>query len=294
MLQHLRYQPMSTSMPTTNQSNYQNMATMSQSHPNYQPPDQILMPQVSHQVTVSHGVITTAPLQRNIVEPTQTKHSLDLIHFTNTSKGTVAVQSVPRIGENHDRIRGVKFDYNSTPIQKVETIKTHHQHITYQNVRPHEHFPVTAASFNTNVSSDSSSSMNTPSVRSTTTPTTTPTTSSDTSTCESAEPSLPGSPDNNTERNATVITGNITQNPTEEETNEQENSLDTSMGVLSLNESSTATNTSLNVSLPPAESPKLNASAAGNTSQNLEEVKESTSNNEPSRLELPSSSKGMH
>lgn len=268
---------MSTSMPTTAQSNYQNMGTMSQSHPNYQPVDQPILAPVSQQIT-SH-VITTAPLQRNILEPTQTKHSLDLIHFSNMGKGAVqSLQSVPRIGESYDRIRGVKFDYNST-VHKVET--------TYQNVRTHEHFPVTTVSFNTNLSSDSSSSMNTPSVGSTTTPNT----SSDTSTCESAEPSLPSSPDNNTERNATVIIGNTAQTNPEEE-NDQEPTLDTSMGVLSLNESSTATNTSLNVSLPPAESPKLNATVASNTSQNQEEVQESTGNNEPSRLELPSSSKG--
>lgn len=203
----------------------------------------------------------------------------------------MGIQSVSRIGENYDRLRTVKYDsYNSTPVHKVET--------TYQNVRTHEHFPVSIANFNTsNVSSDSSSSMNTPSVG--VSSTTTPNTSSNTSTCESAEPSLPSSPDNNTERNATVIACNTTQNqnlinqsPPEEETNNDE-SLNTSMGVLSLNESSTATNTSLNVSLPPSESPKLNASGASNASQNQEENPEGATNNESSRLDAPSSSKNV-
>lgn len=188
----------------------------------------------------------------------------------------MGLQSMSRIAENYDRIRGVKLDYTSTPVHKVET--------TYQNVRTHEHFPVSAANFNNTVSSDSSSSMNTPSVGSTTTPNT----SSNTSTCESAEPSLPSSPDNNTERNATVVTGNSTQNPEENQENNEETSLNTSMGVLSLNESSTATNTSLNVSLPPAESPKLNTS---NSTPNQEESNENASNSEVPRLDVPSSSK---
>lgn len=295
-----RYQPMSMSTPSTVQSNYQNMAAMSQSHPNYHPAQtqpQILLPQpINQHVTVSHGgLVTTTAVPRNIMEP-QTKHSLDLIQFTNMhNKGhqTMGIQNVSRIGENYDRLRTVKYDsYNSTPVHKVET--------TYQNVRTHEHFPVSGANFNTsNVSSDSSSSMNTPSVG--VSSTTTPNTSSNTSTCESAEPSLPSSPDNNTERNATVIASNTTQNPsqnqinqsqTEEETNNDE-SLNTSMGVLSLNESSTATNTSLNVSLPPSESPKLNASSGSNTCQNQEENQEAASNNDSNRLDAPSSSKNL-
>lgn len=238
-------------MPTT-QSNYQNMATMSQSHPNYQPGPPVVVPQPN--------------ITRNIVE-TNTKHSLDLIHFNSQGKGTI-VQSVPRIGENYDRLRGVKFEY-SAPVHKIES--------TYQNVRTHEHFPVTVANFNANnASSDSSSSMNTASVS-----TTTPNTSSNTSTCESAEPSLPSSPDNNTDRNTTVIAGNTSQNAEEENTNEQDSSLNASMGVLSLNESSTATNTSLNVSLPPADSPKQNVSTS------------ETENQEPTnetRVDVPSSS----
>lgn len=205
----------------------------------------------------------------------------------------MGIQSVSRIGENYDRLRTVKYDsYNSTPVHKVET--------TYQNVRTHEHFPVSVANFNTsNVSSDSSSnSVNTPGSVGVSS-TTTPNTSSNTSTCESAEPSLPSSPDNNTERNATIIASNTTQNqnqinqnPPEEETNNDE-SLNTSMGVLSLNESSTATNTSLNVSLPPSESPKLNATGASNASQTQEENQEGASNNEPTRLDAPSSSKNV-
>ncbi|XP_073954703.1 SH3 domain containing ring finger posh isoform X2 [Choristoneura fumiferana] len=281
-----RYQPMSMSTPTTGQGNYQNMATMSQSHPNYHathmiPQPQIMVPQPAPHVISHGGVVTASP--RNIIEPAQTKHSLDLIHFTNmhnksSHQGTMGIQSVSRIGENYDRLRAVKYDsYNSTPVHKNET--------TYQNVRTHEHFPVSVANFNANnVSSDSSSSVNTASVVSSTT---TPNTSSDTSTCESAEPSLPSSPDNNTERNATVVASNTTQqNATEEETNENpDSSLNASMGVLSLNESSTATNTSLNVSLPPAESPKLNASA--NSTQNHNDIEATSSE----RLDAPSSSK---
>lgn len=290
---------MSMSTPTTGQGNYQNMATMSQSHPNYhqaQPmlaqQSQILVPVNQHAniTAISHGgLVTTTAVPRNIMEPTQTKHSLDLIQFTNmhnkSHQGTMGIQSVSRINENYDRLRTVKYDsYNSTPVHKVET--------TYQNVRTHEHFPVSVANFNTNnVSSDSSSSMNTPSVG-VSPSTTTPNTSSNTSTCESAEPSLPSSPDNNTERNATVIACNTTQNQPEEETNNEE-SLNTSMGVLSLNESSTATNTSLNVSLPPSESPKLNASGASTASQNQSETQEVACNSESSRLDAPSSSKNV-
>lgn len=242
--------PLST---TTGQANYQNLATMSQSHTNYhanhaqtiaQP--QILIPQPAQHVTVNQVVARNGPL----MEPT-TKH-LDLIHFTNVhNKGhqTMGIQSVSRITENYDRLRGTKFDnYNSTPVQKVET--------TYQNVR--------AVNF-TNNSSDSSSSVNTPSGNAGSS-TTTPNTSSNTSTCESAEPSLPSSPDNvNTERSANVST--------QEEENQE--SLNAS-GALSLNESSTATNTSLNVSLPPTESPK---------NQNQNDTQENTE-----LLEAPSSS----
>ncbi|KAH9635603.1 hypothetical protein HF086_012272 [Spodoptera exigua] len=297
-----RYQQMSLSTPGAVQGTYQNLPAMSQSQPNYAAAQtlmpqhsQILLPQPlnQHVTAISHGgLVTTTALPRNIMEPTQTKHSLDLIQFTNmhnkSHQGTMGIQSVSRIGENYDRLRTVKYDsYNSTPVHKVDN--------TYQNVRTHEHFPVSVANFNTsNVSSDSSSSMNTPSFG--VSSTTTPNTSSDTSTCESAEPSLPSSPDNNTERNATVIAGNTAQiqnqnqNQPEEETNNDE-SLNTSMGVLSLNESSTATNTSLNVSLPPSESPKLNASATSNASQTQEDNHEGAINNDSSRLDVPSSSK---
>ncbi|XP_022823426.1 uncharacterized protein LOC111354296 isoform X3 [Spodoptera litura] len=273
-----RYPAMSLSAPGAGHAAYQNVGAMSQSQPSYHA--QGLLPQ------------PLAPHARNIVEPAHTKHSLDLIQFTNvhnkSHQGTMGIQSVSRIGENYDRLRTVKYDsYNSTPVHKVDN--------TYQNVRTHEHFPVSVANFNTsNVSSDSSSSMNTPSFG--VSSTTTPNTSSDTSTCESAEPSLPSSPDNNTERNATVIAGNTAQiqnqnqNIPEEETNNDE-SLNTSMGVLSLNESSTATNTSLNVSLPPSESPKLNASGTSNASQTQEDNQESALNNDSSRLDVPSSSK---
>ncbi|XP_050552026.1 E3 ubiquitin-protein ligase SH3RF3 isoform X2 [Spodoptera frugiperda] len=277
-----RYQAMSLSTPAAVHSAYQNVPAMSQSQPSYLPHS----PHSQHSQPLTHHVA------RNIVEPAHTKHSLDLIQFTNvhnkSHQGTMGIQSVSRIGENYDRLRTVKYDsYNSTPVHKVDN--------TYQNVRTHEHFPVAVANFNTsNLSSDSSSSMNTPSFG--VSSTTTPNTSSDTSTCESAEPSLPSSPDNNTERNATVIAGNTAQiqnqnqNLPEEETNNDE-SLNTSMGVLSLNESSTATNTSLNVSLPPSESPKLNASGTSNASQTQEDNQEGAINNESSRLDVPSSSK---
>ncbi|XP_045778195.1 E3 ubiquitin-protein ligase SH3RF1 isoform X2 [Maniola jurtina] len=299
-----RYQPMSISTPNASQANYQNIATMSQSHPNpnYHPahptttqPTQILIPQPvnQHISTITHsGLVTTTAVPRNIMEPS-TKHSLDLIHFTNMHNkthqlSTMGVQSVSRIGENYDRLRTAKFDnYNSTPVHKLET--------TYQNVRTHEHFPVTSVSF-TNNSSDSSSSVNTPSAG-VISSTTTPNTSSNTSTCESAEPSLPSSPDN-ADRTNVLPTNNaqnaqITQS-TETDTQEaQDTSLNTSLGVLNLNESSTATNTSLNVSLPPSESPKLNASGGSNSSPNQVENQETSTNSEPSRLEVPTSSKNV-
>ncbi|XP_049878265.1 E3 ubiquitin-protein ligase SH3RF1 [Pectinophora gossypiella] len=271
-----RYQQMSMSTPAAGQGNYQNIATMSQSHPNYhahiatQP--QVLIPSVNQHVSL----VTTTAVPRNIMEPTQTKHSLDLIHFTNMhnkASGTMGLQSVSRIGENYDRLRTAKFDSYTTSVQKVET--------TYQNVRS-EHFPVSVANFNANnVSSDSSSSMNTPSNGGGST--NTPNTSSNTSTCESNEPSLPSSPDNNTERNPTVVSAHVEEEASVENLDA---SLNTSMGVLSLNESSTATNTSLNVSLPPAESPKLNAS---NNSTQSQENQESTEQ----RLDVPSSSKNV-
>ncbi|RVE46318.1 hypothetical protein evm_009037 [Chilo suppressalis] len=251
-----RYQPtnMSISTPNTGHNNYHhNTTTMSQSQP--QPTC----------VPVARAILTSEP---------HTK--LDLIHLTAVHKAHVGLQSL-RIADNYDR-RAPKYEYNP----KVET--------TYQNVRTHEHFPVSVANFNSTVSSDSSSSMNTPVGVSSTT---TPNTSSNTSTCESAEPSLPSSPDNNTDRNSTVVQQNTNQNgDAEAETNERESSLNTSMGVLSLNESSTATNTSLNVSLPPAESPKLNASNATVSSQNHSETEQGASNNEP-RLDAPSSSKNV-
>ncbi|KPJ17464.1 Putative E3 ubiquitin-protein ligase SH3RF1 [Papilio machaon] len=276
-----RYQPVSLSAPPPAHSNYQNMAPMTPITPtphNYPPhahsmltqQQQILVPQ-----TVSHGPLVTN-MSRNIVEPAQTKLSLDFInHFVNVHNNkTVGIQNVSRIND-YERMRVGKFENYS---QKSDT--------TYQNVRSHEHFPISVANFNTNnVSSDSSSSMNTPSVG--VSSTTTPNTSSNTSTCESAEPSLPSSPDNNTERNSTLNVSNTVQNPTPDVTNDNETdtSINTSMGVLSLNESSTATNTSLNVSLPPTESPKNIA----NTSQTQNESLE----NDTSRLDVPSSSKNV-
>ncbi|XP_028028347.1 E3 ubiquitin-protein ligase SH3RF1 isoform X2 [Bombyx mandarina] len=239
-----RYQPMSVSTPATSQGNYQNMATMTQSHPNYPTAMLVQQPQT---LGPHAGLLSTPP--RNILEQ-QSKHAIDLIHFSNKGHGVLGLQSVSRIGEvNYDRTR-VKFDYSSTPADS-----------TYQNVRP----PVS-----NNPSSDSSSSMNTPSVG--VSSNTTPNTSSDTSTCESNEPSLPSSPDNNTDRTAAV-------NGPDPDPDRREPSLNTSMGILSLNESSTATNTSLNVSLPPSESPKPNAS--NEEAQETEEV----------RLDAPSSSK---
>ncbi|CAG9571646.1 unnamed protein product [Danaus chrysippus] len=270
-----RYQQMTMSTPTSaGQGNYQNIATMSQSHPNYHQAmaqQSILVPQQVNQVA-NIGLISTVP--RNIME--QTKNPIDMInHFINMSKPhqTIQVQSVPRIGENYDRLRATKFDNYANP--KTE--------MTYQNVR-NEQFPVT--SFN-NVSSDSSSSV-TPSGNIGGSSTNTPNTSSNTSTCESAEPSLPSSPDNNTERNSTVTPSNNVQN----ETQENQDSLNASIGVLSLNESSTATNTSLNVSLP-SEGPQSTACNGSNSLPNQVESQEAASNNEPSRLEVPSSSKNV-
>ncbi|XP_045504584.1 E3 ubiquitin-protein ligase SH3RF1 isoform X1 [Colias croceus] len=254
-----RYQQMSISTPSSAQGNYQNMATMSQSQPTFHA-NAPLLAQPS-QILAPTNWVDTQHVQRNIMERPQTKNLLDIIDFTNAHKA-IGVQSVSRIGENYDRVRS-KFDNYSTKLDS-----------TYQNVRAHEHFPITTG-FNSNISSDSSSSMNTPGS------TTTPNTSSNTSTCESAEPSLPSSPDNNTERNTTVIA--------QEETQENQD-VNTSMGVLSLNESSTATNTSLNVSLP-SESPKLNASTASSASQNQVECQESASNNEPTSL--PCTSKNI-
>ncbi|XP_013171667.1 PREDICTED: E3 ubiquitin-protein ligase SH3RF1-like isoform X1 [Papilio xuthus] len=274
-----RYQPVSLSAPPSAHGNYQNMAPMTPMTPNphnYPPhahsmltqQQQILVPQ-----TVSHGPLVTN-MSRNIVEPTQTKLSLEFInHFVNVHNNkSVGIQNVSRIND-YERMRVGKFESYT---QKADN--------TYQNVRTHEHFPISVANFNANnVSSDSSSSMNTPSVG--VSSTTTPNTSSNTSTCESAEPSLPSSPDNNTERNATVNVQNTVQNPTPELTNDNEDtSINTSMGVLSLNESSTATNTSLNVSLPPTESPKMTASTSQSQNESLE-------NNDTSRLDVPSSSK---
>ncbi|CAK1589246.1 unnamed protein product [Parnassius mnemosyne] len=255
------------------------------------PLQQPLLPQPAAQLSMSHGLLTTSAVPRTITEPTHNKHSLDLIHFISMHnkghQGTMGIQSVSRITEGYDRLRGAKFENYSTPTHKLET--------TYQNVRTHEHFPVSVANFNANnLSSDSSSSMNTPSVG--VSSTTTPDTSSSTSTSESAEPSMPSSPDNNTEQNATVCTANTAQNPTTEMNNEDqdaETSLNTSIGVLSLNESSTATNTSLNVTLPPSESSKLNASAISNSSQNQSDTQEGVSNNDTSRLDVPSSSKNV-
>ncbi|XP_068623029.1 E3 ubiquitin-protein ligase SH3RF1 [Battus philenor] len=262
-----RYQQMSLSAPPTAQGNYQNMAPIAQPHQNYHP---------THTQAMQSQLLIPQPVSQQIS------------HFINMHKGmqhqTMGIQSVSRFIEDFHRLGGAKFENYST--HKVDT--------TYQNVRAHDHFPISVANFNANnASSDSSSSMNTPSVG--VSSTTTPNTSSNTSTCESAEPSLPSSPDNNTERNTTVTAPNTAQNPTTDSNNdnEGETSLNTSMGVLSLNESSTATNTSLNVSLPPSESPKLNASATSNCSQNQNENTESVSNNDTSRLDVPSSSKNV-
>ncbi|XP_037976198.2 E3 ubiquitin-protein ligase SH3RF3 isoform X2 [Plutella xylostella] len=263
-----RYQPMSLSTPSS-QATYQNVAAMSQSHPTFQQPmlaptSQILLPtQISH---LGHGLVTTTAVPRNIMEPNNTKH-LELIHMTNMHNKshltTMGLQSVSRINDGFDRLRTVKYDsYNSTPVHhKTET--------TYQNVR----VPVSVATFNTNNSSDSSSSANTPSVG--VSSTTTPNTSSNTSSCESAEPSVPSSPDN-AERNATT-TPNTSQNTTQDESTETAD-VNQSMGVLSLNESSTATNTSLNVSLP-AESANESAESASK---------------EPTSLNVPSTSKNQN
>lgn len=270
---------MSMSTPTTQQVNYQNVAAMSLSHPNFhqQTQAQILIPQSVHQhaIAISQGgLLTTTAVPRTIMEPTHNK-SLDLIHLANVhnkSQSTVAIQSV-RLAEGYEnRLRSVKFESYGTPIPNNEA--------TYQNMRINDNLPASIANFNTNnISSDSSSSVNTPGGASSTT---TPNTSSDTSTSESAEPSIPSSPDNNTantERNTTVPAA-----PENEEQNEPENSINTSMGVLSLNESSTATNTSLNVSLP-AENEVINASSSSgsqNQSANTESQEQSTTEVAPS------------
>ncbi|GBP12549.1 E3 ubiquitin-protein ligase SH3RF1 [Eumeta japonica] len=306
------YQHMSLStLAGGQQTNYQHTTSMSQSHPNYYQNIQNHSPQTSlvqQQALVSQpiaqhaistisqgGLITTTAVPRNIMEPKHTKPSVDLIHFTNIhTKGTVGLQSInPRIGETYEnRLRAVKYDYNTTPV--------HHK--TESNIRTHEHLPVSVANFNTNnISSDSSSGVNTPVGVSSTT---TPNTSSNTSTCESADPSLPSSPENNTERNSTVISTNANQNTTENDqdrvaaTNDSaDTSLNASIGLLSLSESSTATNTSLNVSLPPAESPKMNTSASSNKNHNqgVDTSTESTSKvNIDSRIYgTPSSSKNQ-
>ncbi|XP_050672854.1 E3 ubiquitin-protein ligase SH3RF3 isoform X2 [Leptidea sinapis] len=233
------------------------ISTPSSAQGNYQNMSALSQSQPSHTnhpSNVNHPPQTLAPNQnviRNLVEP-QTKYLMDIIHFTNAH--TMGIQSVSRPNDNTDRIRATKLDSYS---QKE-----------YANVR-HD----VTINFNSNISSDSSSSMNTPSVGSTTTPNT----SSNTSTCESAEPSLPSSPDNNTDRNTTVVA------------KEESQDLNASMGVLSLNESSTATNTSLNVSLP-LES-QLNVSNASSSSQNAAEANESTNDSGPTSL--PCTSKAV-
>ncbi|KAL4709226.1 hypothetical protein ACJJTC_010526, partial [Scirpophaga incertulas] len=140
--------------------------------------------------------------------------------------------------------------------------------------------------------SSDSSSMNTPSLNSSNT---SPNTSSDSS--ESAEPSSPSSPavDERNSSNAVVANArNATSNSTRVNaavgsSNEQlESDLNTSMGVLSLNESSTATNTSLNVTLPPSESPKISSALNREPTENRE-----TRIVEEERLDVPSSSKNL-
>lgn len=244
--QHSRYQPMTMSTPTTaQQANYQNMAAMSQSHPNYHPQTtQSSMPQIPITSMNPSVLVSATAIPRNIMEPTINK-SLDLIHFNNIhsmGQATMGLQAVSaRIGDTFEnRLRSNKYDFSGN--HKPET--------TYQNVRNHA-----ATITNFTNSSDSSSSANTPGISSTTTPNT----SSDNSTSESTEPSLPSSPDNNT----TIQVVEETDEP-----NEAENSLNASVGVLSLNESSTATNTSLNVSLP-AEN---NVSSSSNHSEPRDEA----------------------
>ncbi|XP_063831760.1 E3 ubiquitin-protein ligase SH3RF3 [Ostrinia nubilalis] len=268
-----RSQQTSLSLGAAGPGGYQ--PAMAHSHPAYQQPahpQQVVVQQPVNQHVISHGLVSREP-----------KHSLDLIHLhlhphvtrvADAGAGpALGIHAVARVADSCDRLR-TKFDpyATSAPIHKIET--------TYQNVRAHEHFPVNFSS--NNASSDSSSSMNTPSSFGVSS-TTTPNSSSSASACDSAEPSLPSSPDNNA------------CPPTVLPAPEQESSLNTSMGVLSLNESSTATNTSLNVSLPPSESPKLNASTASNASgsatqaaQNQDATENATS--EP-RLDAPSSSK---
>ncbi|XP_022124784.2 E3 ubiquitin-protein ligase SH3RF1 isoform X1 [Pieris rapae] len=158
-----------------------------------------------------------------ITEPTRAKYLLDIVHFTSAHKA-LGVQSASRVDDGYDRF-GAKFDTHPNGAD-----------VAYQNVRT-ERFPV--AGFDSNLSSDSSSSANTPSS------TTTPNTSSDTSTCESAEPSLPGSPDVDAERNATVAA------PEDARERTRETSRDPNAAAApNTSECSTATNTSLNVSLP--------------------------------------------
>ncbi|XP_041969621.1 E3 ubiquitin-protein ligase SH3RF3 isoform X2 [Aricia agestis] len=259
-----RYQPMSLSTPPAGQGNYQNVATMSQSHPNFH--GQALAPPLHH-VAVSHGLVTTTAVPRTIIEPAHTKHSLDLINFAAHGKGTqtMSIQSVARISDNYDRIRSAKFDnYNSTVIQpKMES----------QSVRAHEQPNNSTASSD---SSSSAASASPPAASSATSPN-----RSDTSASDSAEPSAPASPDADTQRAAALVSPNAQDEP---------ESLDASLGVLSLNESSTATNTSLNVSLPPSGSPKLDASG-GSSSQPAGDGQETANGPDPPRLDTPCSSK---
>lgn len=243
----------STPTPTPTQSSYQNVTPMAQSQPLF------------NQTRLAQPL-----LPRNILEP-QTKH-LDLIHLTNINTPNInqtgpqtMIQSVSRINDNIDRLRASKYENYSTP-RKTEA--------TYQNVRVHEHFPVAVANFNAN-NSDSSSSVTNSIGASSTSPN-----SSNTSSTESAVPSLPSSPEN-ADRNTTVTQSNTTQNSTETEQESQE--LNNSVGTLSLNESSTATNTSLNVSLPQNE-----------VENQKVESQESSSKIEPNRLDVPSSSKAQN
>lgn len=264
-----RYQPMSVSSPISGQGqgNYQNLATMSQSQPNYHAHPQQL---VTHHAAVAHGGLVSA-VPRTI-ESHDDKNTIDFIkHFITTHNKNQTVS----VGDDYDKIRqfvlrAAKFDYNS---HKGET--------TYQNVR--EHFPVQSFPGVANNSSDSSSSVNTPSA--VVGESSTPNTSSDTSTCESAEQSLPSSPDNNTPSSQPPPN----QNPPPTNHDPQESLLNASLGVLSLNESSTATNTSLNVSLP-SESPNLNVVSSNSTQNNVESQE---MNNEEVRMDTPSSSKNI-
>lgn len=256
---------MSTPVP---QVNYQNIVAMSQSHPNYhlqttQP--QLLISQNVQPITnITQGIITTTAVPRNIMEPTHNKTALDLIHFNVHNVGqTVGIQSVaPRIGETFEnRLRSVKYENYSNPTQKSET--------TYQNVR----CQAVITNFSNNISSDSSSSVTPPGASSTTTPNT----STDNSTSESTDPSIPSSPDNNTEQN-TAQEVTATPNVEENEQNESE-TLNSSLNLLTITDCSTATNTSLNVSLPPET--LVNASSSScqsvETGQVLNEIAPSSS-----------------